>query len=136
MSISTENSKLPLALFIMRISIALFLLPWIVEKFTKPETAAKIFSHFYHIDNLSTTASYGIGVLWLALLLAFVTGFKKRVSYGLVMGLHGLGTVFTWKQLLPFLETHNHLFLAALPTLGAMVALYLLRDNDTMLAFK
>lgn len=136
MSTSPENSKLPLALFILRIGIALFLLPWIVEKFTKPETAAKIFSHFYHIDNLSTTASYGVGVLWALLLVAFVTGFKKRFSYGLVMIMHGLGTLFTWKQLLPFLETHNHLFLAAIPTLGAMIVLYVLRDNDTMFVLK
>lgn len=136
MSISPKNPKLPLALFVLRISIALFLLPWIIEKFTQPETAAKIFAHFYHIDNLSATAAYGVGALWLVLWLAFITGFKKRFSYGLVMVLHGLGTVFTWKQLLPFLETHNHLFLAAIPTLGAMVALYLLRENDTMLALK
>ena len=69
--------------------------------------------------------------MWLLLLLAFVTGFKKRVSYGLVMLIHGLVTLSTWKQLMPWLETHNHLFLAAIPALGAMIALYLLRDHDT-----
>lgn len=133
---ATHQTKLPLALFIVRISIALFLLPWMIEKFTKPEATAKIFAHFYHIENLSVYASYGVGVLWALLWLAFVSGYKKRVSYGLVMGLHGLGTIFTWRQLLPFLETHNHLFLAALPTLGAMIVLYLLRDSDAMFSLK
>ncbi|PHR94297.1 MAG: hypothetical protein COA69_01495 [Robiginitomaculum sp.] len=133
---ATYPAKLPLTLLIMRISIALFLLPWVIEKFTNPETTAKIFAHFYHIENLSVYASYGVGGLWALLWLAFVSGYKKRFSYGLVMGLHGLGTIFTWRQLMPFLETHNHLFLAALPTLGAMIALYLLRSSDTMFSLK
>ena len=124
--------NLPVSLLILRVSIFLFLLPWAVEKFTQPETTAKIFAHFYHIDNLSNTASYAAGVFWILLLLAFVTGFKKRISYGLVMLIHGLVTLSTWKQLMPWLETHNHLFLAAIPTLGAMIALYLLRDHDTL----
>ncbi len=123
-------TRLPIALLILRLSLALFLLPWVIEKFTKPETTAKIFAHFYHIDNLSKTMSYGVGGLWALLLLAFVTGYKKRISYGIVLALHALGTVFTWRQLLPFLETHNHLFLASIPTLGALTALYLLRDQD------
>ena len=128
--------NLPISLFIMRITIALFLLPWIADKFTKDgvEHTAKIFAHFYKIKGLGTTGSYAIGVFWTILLLAFVLGFKKRLSYGLVMLLHGMGTVFTWKVLWPFSESHNMLFLAAIPVLGAMIALYLLRDDDTILS--
>lgn len=129
-NVETTQNKLPIALLVIRLSLALFLLPWVIEKFTKPETTAKIFEHFYHIDNLSKNMSYGVGALWAVLLLAFVTGYKKRLSYGIVLFLHALGTVFTWKQLLPFLETHNHLFLASIPTLGALIALYLLREQD------
>ncbi len=125
-------SKLPLSLLILRVSLALFLLPWVIEKFTKPETTAKIFAHFYHVKNLSHTMSYGIGIAWALLLLAFVLGFKKRISYGLVMVLHAVGTLFTWQTLMPFLDSYNHLFLAAIPTLGAMIALYMLRDHDVM----
>lgn len=119
------------ALLIMRLTIAAFLLPWIIEKFTQPELTAKIFAKFYYVKDLPDAGSYAVGAAWLLLWVAFVTGFKKRISYGLVMLAHGLGTVFTWRQLAPWLETHNHLFLAAVPVLGAMIALYLLRDNDT-----
>lgn len=127
--------QLPFSLFIMRITIALFLLPWVADKFTESgvEHTAKIFSHFYKIDGLGTTGSYVVGVLWALLLLAFVLGFKKRLSYGLVMMAHGLGTAFTWDVLWPFSENHNMLFLAAIPVLGAMIALYRLRQFDTIL---
>lgn len=129
----TYDNNAPKALLILRITIALFLLPWIIEKFTQPEITAKIFKAFYFVDNLPLAGSYAVGALWLALWLAFITGFKKRISYGLVMLFHGVGTLTTWFKLLPWMESYNHLFLAAIPTLGAMIALYLLRGGDTLL---
>lgn len=119
------------ALVVLRLSLALFLLPWVIEKFTKPEQTAKIFSHFYHID-LPVLGSYGVGVIWVLLLLAFTSGYKKRISYGLALIFHGGSTLFTIPQMLPFLETYNHLFLAAIPVLGGFAALYMLRDDDTI----
>jgi len=124
------TTALPRALFILRWSIVLFMLPWVIEKFTQPDVTAKIFAAFYGVDNLPATGSYILGALWLALLAAFALGFRKFWSYGLVMLLHGIGTVTTWSRLLPWLDTHNHLFLAAIPTLGAMAALWILRDHD------
>ena len=92
----------------------------------------KIFERFYKIKGLSETSSYAVGAFWALLLLAFVLGFKKRISYGLVMLCHGIGTVATWQVLLPWSDQHNMLFLAAIPVLGSMIALYRLRDHDTM----
>lgn len=125
--------QLPVSLLIMRITIFLFLLPWVVDKFTEKgvDHTQRIFEHFYMIDGLPVAGSYAVGVLWALLLLAFVTGFKKRISYGLVMLFHGVGTVLTYDVLNPFSDNHNMLFLAAIPVLGAMIALYLLRDHDT-----
>ena len=128
----TGTETLSKATLILRVSVALFLLPWIIEKFTDPETTAKIFKAFYFVENLPLAGSYAVGAIWLALWLAFIAGFKKRISYGLVMLLHGIGTVTTWFKLLPWMESYNHLFLAAIPTLGAMIALYVLRDHDTI----
>ena len=128
----TGTETLSKATLVLRVSVALFLLPWIIEKFTDPETTAKIFKAFYFVENLPLAGSYAVGAIWLALWLAFIAGFKKRISYGLVMLLHGIGTVTTWFKLLPWMESYNHLFLAAIPTLGAMIALYVLRDHDTI----
>ncbi len=124
-----SKNKTGVALLVLRLSMALFLLPWVMEKFTKPEQTAKIFSHFYHID-LPIIGSYVVGVVWALLLLAFTVGFKKRVSYGLVMLFHGLSTFFTIPKMLPFLSTYNHLFVAAIPVLGGLIALYILREDD------
>ena len=128
----TGTETLSKATLVLRVSVALFLLPWIIEKFTDPETTAKIFKAFYFVEDLPLAGSYAVGAIWLALWLAFIAGFKKRISYGLVMLLHGIGTVTTWFKLLPWMESYNHLFLAAIPTLGAMIALYVLRDHDTI----
>lgn len=126
----SENTKQTAkAMLVLRLSLALFLLPWVIEKFTKPEQTAKIFSHFYHID-LPIAGSYVVGMIWAVLLIAFAAGFKKRISYGLVLILHGLTTLFTIPQMLPFLPTYNHLFVAAIPVLGGLIALYMLRDHD------
>ena len=128
----TGTDNLSKATFVLRVSVALFLLPWIIEKFSDPETTAKIFKAFYFVEDLPLAGSYAVGAIWLALWFAFIAGFKKRISYGLVMLLHGIGTVTTWFKLLPWMESYNHLFLAAIPTLGAMIALYVLRDHDTI----
>ena len=127
--------NLPLSLFIMRITIALFLLPWVIDKFTVGgvEHTQRIFSHFYKFEGLTQTMSYGIGIFWAVLLLAFVTGFKKPISYGLVMIFHGMSTLVTVKNMIPGTESFRMLFLAAIPVLGAMIALFLLRQNDTIM---
>lgn len=74
------------------------------------------------------------GVLMIALLVAFMAGFKKKISYLLVLLLHGIGTVMTIPNLIPGLEGYNQLFLAAVPALAAMLLLYCLQDEDTMLS--
>ncbi len=131
-----RNSQLAKALLILRLTIVFFMVPWVIDKFTVSgvEHTAKIFERFYKISGITEAASYGIGVFWALLLLAFLLGFKKRISYGLVMLFHGIGTIMTWDVLLPWMENHNMLFLAAVPTLGAMIALYILRDYDTIWA--
>ncbi len=128
--------NLPLSLFIMRLTLAVFLAPWVADKFTAKGTAhtARIFENIYKIKGFSTTSYYAVGVLWVILLIAFVTGFKKRLSYGLVMVFHGIGTVMTIPYLVPWSDQYNMLFLAAIPVLGAMIALYMLRGNDTYLS--
>lgn len=132
MSDTPSIKNLPKGLVITRIGIVLFLLPWVLDKFTSPAHTAKVFSHFYKIGDVGVNASYAIGVLWALLLLAFAIGFKKRISYGLVLLFHGVTTVTTIPAMIPYTEKFNMLFLAAIPTLGAMILLYLMRDHDTI----
>lgn len=133
MSNTTSLPNLRLPLFITRILIAYFLSPWVLMRFTSPEAAKGIAGKYYQVSNLPDIANTAIGVLWVVLLVAFVIGFKKRISYGLVALFHGIGTAFTIPYLIPGMENFAIIFLAALPTFCAMVLLYILRDHDTLL---
>ncbi len=74
---------------------------------------------------------YSLAVVELLLLIAFVAGFAERVTYGLVLLLHGLSTFSSYGQYLHPFEKGNILFFAAWPMLAACFALYYLRDLDT-----
>ena len=102
---------------------------WTVDKFLNPAHASRIFGGFYGIGGLGPAAFAAIGAAEMALLFAFLASFQKRVSYGLVLILHGVSTLSSYRQYLdPF---NNLLFFAAWPMLAACFALYSLRDLDT-----
>jgi len=124
-----RNIKLPL--FLTRLSVFLFLLPWQTMRFTSPDSINGIAKGFYKftMPGWLVTAS---GVLMMALLFAFLLGIKKRISYGVLFILHAVGTLTTYSKLFPPYEQFDRLFLAAIPTAGAMLLLYCLRDEDTM----
>ncbi len=128
---ATHTLRLPL--FLTRLSIFLFMLPWQIMRFTKPDVINNISNKYYKFS-MPEIGSTITGVLMIALLLAFLIGFKKKISYLLVLILHGIGTLMTLPNLIPGLEGYNQLFLAAVPALGAMLLLYCLRDEDTMLS--
>jgi len=128
---ATHTLRLPL--FLTRLSIFVFMLPWQIMRFTKPEAINNISNKYYKFS-MPEIGSTITGVLMMALLIAFLVGFKKKISYLLVLILHGIGTLMTIPNLIPGLEGYNQLFLAAVPALAAMLLLYCLRDEDTMLS--
>ena len=126
--------RIRLPLFLLRIGVFIVMLMWTLDKFVRPEHAAGIFKKFYGIDGISPTVFYVIGALELLLLVGFVTGTAKRYTYGLVLLLHAISTLSSYQQYLaPF---DNLLFFAAWPMLAACIALYLLRDLDTLWAMQ
>ncbi|CAM3866318.1 hypothetical protein [Litorimonas haliclonae] len=126
------------ALLLTRLFIAYFMLMWALDRFSDAEHAENVANKFYKVGDLSLSAvpPQAIGVFLLVVIFAFVIGLKKRISYGLVMVIHGLGTLFTIKHLVPFSDSFTLIFLAALPTLGAMILLFILRREDTILSLK
>jgi hypothetical protein len=119
-------------LFILRVGLGVFLLLWSFDKLVAPEGTVKIFAVFYQIP-ISLSMAYGIGAMEALLSLLIIVGAWKRYTYGIGLGLHAISTVSTWKQLLsPFGQ--NHLFVAGIPVLTAFIALYFLRERDTLWA--
>jgi putative oxidoreductase len=126
------EKRLPLVLLLMRLGIFIVMFIWTVDKFIRPEHAAKVFNKFYHLADLSPLIMQGMGVLELVILLAFLVGYKKQMTYGVVLLLHGISTLSSYKQYLTPFESSHLLFFAALPMLAACYGLYALKDLDTL----
>jgi len=128
--------KLNLVLLITRLSVFYFLLPWQLMRFTSPDSAKGIAAKYYHVSSLPDSLGLIIGVFWMILLVAFVTGFKKSISYLAVLILHVGAILVSIKYYIILTPSVNQLFLAAIPAGAAMALLYVLREHDTMLSFK
>lgn len=125
----SQEHRITWSLLLLRLGVFVVMLFWTLDKFVQPEHSGRVFEGFYGIGGLGNNVFYIIGVLEMALIVAFVTGSWKRISYGLVLLLHAVSTLSSYKQYLdPF---NNLLFFAAWPMLSACIALYWLRDLDT-----
>lgn len=126
----TERARVALSLLLLRVGVFVVFFAWTMDKFFKPDHAAKVFQKFYGIGGVGPVSLYLVAALELALILAFLAGFRKRLVYGLVLALHAVSTFSAFRQYLdPF---GNLLFFAAWPMLAACFALYYLRDLDTL----
>lgn len=130
-----DENRLAIVLFLLRISVFGVMLLWTIDKFVNPAHGAAVYAHFYFIDGIETQVMQAIGAAELLILLGFLLGLFKTVTYGAVLLFHAVSTLSTWQiYLQPFAESHL-LFFAAWPMLAACVALFLLREADTLFSF-
>ena len=87
-----------------------------------------MFEHFYGLSGSTDTVAYILGSLQIILVFAFVVGFKKKITYGLIFLLHGASTLSSYAQYID--GFNNLLFFAAWPMWAACFTLYLMRDED------
>jgi len=130
------DSKMKLGLFILRASVTAFFAVWAIEKFVRPQSTVGIWKAFYMVDNLPLEASYAIGALQAAAIAAFFFGFLKFWSYGFLMLMHALSTLSSYERLFDPYSGSNHLFWAAVPTLAALIVLFMLREEDTLFSLR
>tara|TARA_R110000744_G_scaffold160969_2_gene277332 strand:+ start:13335 stop:13772 length:438 start_codon:yes stop_codon:yes gene_type:complete len=123
------RTRLQWSLLALRLGVFIVMFIWTLDKFVNPGHSIAIFEKFYSIPGLGATVAYIMGALQLLLVLAFVTGIKKRFTYGLIFLMHGGSTLSAFAQY--FDAFNNLLFFAAWPMWAACFALYLLRDEDT-----
>lgn len=127
---SDQRKRLEWSLLGLRIGVFIVMFMWTIDKLIRVDHAKGVFANFYFLSGFADTIMYGLAVLEFVLILAFLFGIKKRLTYGLVLLLHGVSTLSSFKQYLNPFEGPNLLFFAAWPMLSACVALYLLRDSD------
>jgi putative oxidoreductase len=130
------DNRLRIGLAAIRIGVVLLFLPWIATKFISPEAIQGVFAKYYFVEQLPFAASYALGTVQALLVLGFLLGVFKFWTYGAVLVMHTVSTLSTWQQLLTPGEGPNILFWAAVPTLAAIFALFLVREKDTLLTLK
>ena len=123
--------RLPQALAVLRITTGIFYLYWALEKFVRPDVNVRIWDYFYRIS-IPLDVSYVVGAVNTLLAVAMIVGFKRRLTYGYWLVFHTLSVASTYRELIHPYTSNNHLFLAGVPIIAIMVALYMLRDWDRM----
>ncbi len=125
----TAEDRVPVALLLLRLGVFVVMFMWTLDKFLNTKHAVQVFAKFYLISGLSDGAFYAIGLVELVVLIGFLVGYQKRLTYGAVLLFHAISTLASFRQYFdPF---KNLLFFAAWPMLAACFALYYLRDLDT-----
>jgi putative oxidoreductase len=118
------------ALLALRLTLGLFLLQWGVEKFVVPQNTVAIWGYFYGLD-VPQALGYLFGAAEVAIAACLFLGLFRTAAYGAALALHAVSVAVSWRQLLdPWGDPANHLFVAGVPVLGALVALFLLRRWD------
>lgn len=129
------EKKLANTLFYLRISVALVLIMWTIDKLVNPAHGAAVYEHFYFIPGLGENIMTIIGVAELVLIALFLIGRFKNITYLIVLIIHAVSTLTPFMTYLePFKDT-NLLFFAAWPMLAACYMLYVFRNEDTKFNF-
>lgn len=130
MSDEALTQALSRALLVLRITLGLFLLQWGVEKFVVPQNTVAIWGYFYGL-NVPQTLGYVFGAVEITIAGCLFLGLFRTTAYGTALALHAVSVLVSWRQLLdPWGDVANHLFIASVPVLGALIALFLLRHWD------
>lgn len=124
-------SKLPLSLFIIRVTLVAFFLVWAFEKILLPGNSLGVFEGFY-----ASSPPLGVirilGGVQALIALAALAGLFRFWTYGALLLMHAASTLVSYAQLMDPYSGPNHLFWAGVPTLGALIALMLMRREDNM----
>lgn len=128
-TVTVPQKKIASVLLALRLGVFLVLAMWTLDKFINPGHSAVVFEKFYMTAGLGNGIVYAIGAVQAVIVLAFLVGFKKRISTGIVLAMHAVSTLAP--MALYFSPWSNLLFFAAWPMLAAIVTLYVLRDYDT-----
>jgi len=123
--------RLQVSLLCLRLGILTVFLAWTLDKIFNYDHNSVMISHYYNVmvPEWFLTA---LGIAELLLLLAFLVGAYKTWTYGIILLAHSVTTAVSAWRLLPPYEAHQLLYFGSLPLLAACVALFLMRDSDTL----
>jgi len=133
--LNSSNQNLRTGLLLLRITIFVVMFMWTIDKFMRPQHAAAVLSHFYNLSGIGFTAIRVIAAVELVLVVLFLFGMFKTLTYGAMLILHAATTLVSYQQYLHPFEKVNLLFFAAWPMLAACIMLFLMRREDRLFSF-
>ena len=98
---SLLEKRVQLPLLLLRVGVGIVMLMWTIDKLLNPGHAAVVFEKYYQIPGLQTGAAYAIGAVQLIIVLAFLSGTFKTYSYMIILLMHTVSTLSTYKQMMP-----------------------------------
>ena len=119
----TNEKRLEIGLFVMRLSMSIFFLALIIQKLVATQARPEIFE-------IPIAASYPLLFFGAALIIIFLSGLYKTFSYGALLGIQLVLVASMHKEMLDPMKPSYILFWASIPLTAALIALFLLRDND------
>ena len=125
------DKMLEISLFSIRVSLAAFFSVWAIGKIVAPEITQAV-AESYYSSAVSSSASTIFGIVQLLIVLLFLAGLFKTWTYGAVLGMHAVSVVVAYDRFFDPYTAPNYLFWAAIPTLGALIALFLMRKQDQL----
>ncbi len=131
-----RDPTLERALLALRVGLTILFLIWAFDKLLNVEHAKAVFAGFYgqNKETMPSALPYALGVLQLLLVLGFAAGAKKTITYGALLLMHLATTIVSLKMHADPFAVPQILFWANWPILGALIALFLLRDRDRLLS--
>ncbi len=129
----SDLKSLKLSLLLLRLGVFIVMFMWTIDKFINPGHTQKVFEKFYMIPGLGNGVITVIALVQLIFVVCFLLGMKKKWTYGGVLLMHTVSTLSAYAIYFNPFGPKNLLFFAAWPMLAAIFALYLLREDDTLL---
>lgn len=124
------DKRISISLLIMRLSIAAFFGVWSSLKFYRPEWFENVFQNSYGLEFVTSHMATLVGVIQMVIVLSFVLGFQRGLSYAVMALMQAAGVLASIPNLMNFTQYPNNLMWAAVPALGAAIALFVLREYD------
>lgn len=126
------DKPLEISLLLIRVSVAAFFIVWSIGKIVAPGISQAV-AESYYSSSISSTFSLFVGILQSIIVLLFLAGVLKTWTYGALLGMHATSILVSVNKLFNPYSAPNYLFWAAIPTLAALITLFLLRERDQLL---
>lgn len=105
---------------------------WASLKFYRPEWMVNVFRNVYGQAWVTQDLAFLVGGLQMAIVIAFLIGFARKYVYGFIVLMHATGVIGSYANLINFTKYPNNLLWTSVATLGALIALFLLRESDNL----